>query len=315
MTTAVRPAHKRVTDAGPSSRYVPAPMALTHRTRPADTFVHAWTQLGAQHFRLQVRLPHDHPFYPPTPDGTYDPLLLVETMRQSSNVVSHAGVGVPLGHHFMLSDLEFSCRPELLRVAAGMATMELDVFVPEIQYSAGRPSRLRCEWALRRAGAVVATGGARARFTDPRVYRRLRNGAQPPLAPVRPGPALSPTLVGRDSPGDVMLSPGEGPQEWLLRADTSHPTLFQRPNDHIPGMLLLEAARQAATVLTGPASFIPAAGLIGFQSYAELTSPCLIRAEVLPAPSSTRVKVTGVQDGKSVFTCLLEKPTATADHI
>ncbi|WP_260845011.1 AfsA-related hotdog domain-containing protein [Streptomyces sp. SLBN-31] len=53
------------------------------------------------------------------------------------------------------------------------------------------------------------------------------------------------------SPTDVVLSPLGQPHRWQLRVDTRHPVLFDHIVDHVPGMLLIEAARQAATATLG----------------------------------------------------------------
>ncbi|MFI6341435.1 ScbA/BarX family gamma-butyrolactone biosynthesis protein [Streptomyces sp. NPDC050535] len=47
------------------------------------------------------------------------------------------------------------------------------------------------------------------------------------------------------TPEATAAGPHTTTRSWLLRLNTSHPTLFDHPQDHVPGMLLLEAARQA----------------------------------------------------------------------
>lgn len=89
------------------------------------------------------------------------------------------------------------------------------------------------------------------------------------------------------------------PGRWPLRLDIRHPTLFGRPNDHVPGILLLEAARQAATA-TVP-GFLPVSLRSDFLRYVELDRPCRIEATTAPEG----VLVRAVQDGGTVFTCAL----------
>ncbi|WP_306430798.1 AfsA-related hotdog domain-containing protein, partial [Streptomyces sp. 2R] len=118
---------------------------------------------------------------------------------------------------------------------------------------------------------------------------------------------------GRGRAEDVVLSESSREGVWELRVDTRHPTLFQRPNDHVPGMLLLEAARQAACLAAGDGGFVPAEGRTHFHRYAEFGSPCSIGAEVLPCavPGEARVRVTGHQDGEPVFDTVLSGPLST----
>jgi 2-oxo-3-(phosphooxy)propyl 3-oxoalkanoate synthase len=285
-------------------------MMLTHRAREQDMFVADWATPSPDTYRVGLRLPHDHDFYPPTPLGTLDPLLLVESMRHSSILISHAALGVPLDHHFMLQELEFDSSPTATRVAQGPVAMVLDVHVEKVRRSAGRPGAMSYEWVLRHGSAVAATGRARTRFCSPRVYRRLRDGRGPVEHVARTGPLLEPHQVGRSDERDVLLAPGVGDREWLLRVDTEHRTLFQRPSDHVPGMLLLEAARQAATAADSPRRFAVTGGHIVFHRYAELDEPCVLRAAFETGADGSRAdaprlpaKITAEQGGKPVFDC------------
>src|SRR5262249_21270608 len=154
--------------------------------------------------------------------------------------------------------------------------MELDVLMSKIEYNAGQPCSIQFNWTLWRCTSAVTTGSCRTRFISPRVYRRLRTGRTTPTTRILPGPLLAPRAVGRKHARDVLLAPGDQPQQWRLAVDTCHPTLFQRPNDHIPGMALLEAARQAASALLSPVQFAVPAGRMTFHRYAEFDSPCSI---------------------------------------
>ncbi|MDO0939458.1 AfsA-related hotdog domain-containing protein [Streptomyces sp. DG2A-72] len=102
---------------------------------------------------------------------------------------------------------------------------------------------------------------------------------------------------------DVVLSPIGQPNSWQLRVDTRHPVLFDHPTDHVPGMVLLEAARQA-TAATAGRPVIPLDITSEFKRYAELHTPCLIEARPAPGTDTDRpqsVLVTGHQEGQLVF--------------
>ncbi|WP_442819295.1 AfsA-related hotdog domain-containing protein [Streptomyces sp. NBC_01236] len=62
--------------------------------------------------------------------------------------------------------------------------------------------------------------------------------------PLPPPAGLTP--FGRDRFEDAVLAATDRPDRWQLRVDTTHPALFDHLVDHAPGILLLEAARQAA---------------------------------------------------------------------
>lgn len=114
----------------------------------------------------------------------------------------------------------------------------------------------------------------------------------------------SPRSVGRVSPMDVVLSPLEEQNRWQLRVDTRHPVFFDHPLDHVPGMLLLEAARQATARVLGCSSPVPSSIAGEFKRYVELDSPCTVEAHCLPpqVPGGEEVVlVTGHQDGALAF--------------
>ncbi|MFI6345559.1 ScbA/BarX family gamma-butyrolactone biosynthesis protein [Streptomyces sp. NPDC050560] len=285
-------------------------MMLTHRVRARDLFVTGpGIPLGDGVYRVPLRFPYEHPFYAPAsaPAAGLDPLLLIEAMRQASIMVSHTGLGVPPDHHFMLTEMAFACRPRAARTDGRPVDMELDIEVREIRRRAGRPTAMRCAWTLRRGAEIAARARASTRYCAPVIYERLRGG-RPPLARVpRRYPLLPAESVGRTAQRDVLLAADGGQASWLLSVDTGHPTLFQHANDHVPGMVLLEAARQAATVAV-PGPFAMTAGHIFFRNYAELDEPCVITARARPGgvgPGGTRVGVEAWQDGRQVFSSLL----------
>ncbi|MCZ0971672.1 AfsA-related hotdog domain-containing protein [Streptomyces albulus] len=59
--------------------------------------------------------------------------------------------------------------------------------------------------------------------------------------------------------------------------NTAHPVLFDHPVDHVPGMLMVEAARQAARAVA-PHWSLPVALDCSFARYAELDAPCWVGA-------------------------------------
>lgn len=90
-----------------------------------------------------------------------------------------------------------------------------------------------------------------------------------------------------------MLSSGAtGSHRWLLRVDGCHPVFFDHPVDHVPGMLLVEAARQAAVAATGGRG-VPIEMDTEFRKYVEFAEPCWIDADLGPLDriSGTRTVV------------------------
>ncbi|MEW2000126.1 ScbA/BarX family gamma-butyrolactone biosynthesis protein [Streptomyces coelicoflavus] len=288
---------------GPVSTTVPR--ELVHRAAVAEVMLTDWQRLDDTHFAMAAQWPRSHSFF--TPVGVHhDPLIAAETIRQVGALLAHAEFGVPFGNQFLMENLTLTMRPEETRIDWTPAALDLDVTCTEVRRRGCRLSGLTYETTVLREGRPAGWGRISFTTLAPAVYRRLR----PPHvfdAGHRPIPLTAPVApqsVGRLSPSDVVLSPTGDPGRWQLRVDTRHPVLFDHRVDHVPGMVLLEAARQAATAVLARPSILPVGLECEFTKYAELDQPCLIDAVRLPAPgpdAPESVLVTGRQDGRPVF--------------
>ncbi|BCL21719.1 hypothetical protein GCM10017668_35620 [Streptomyces tuirus] len=234
-------------------------------------------------------------------------MVVGETLRQASMVLAHAEFGAPADTHFVMRDLTVEVNPSALLLADADEPVEFDVVCSEVRRRGRGLHSMRTTMEFRRAGRLVARGTGSTGCTSPGAYRRLRAGRlNAPDTPVPLLPGISPRTAGRTRADDVVLAPADRPGVWHLRVDTGHPVLFPRPNDHVPGMVLFEAARQAATAASGLHPFLPATMTAGFTRYAELHSPCRIETETLGEhPGEVTVRVSGRQDGEPVFTATL----------
>ncbi|MFI8188512.1 ScbA/BarX family gamma-butyrolactone biosynthesis protein [Streptomyces sp. NPDC085946] len=291
----------------PARRVTPE---LAHRPHESDVFPAHWRRLSDTRFLVTAYWPPVHRFFSPPDDRHQDPMVVGETLRQTSMVLAHAEFGVPEDTHFVMWDMSVSLAPDALRPADAAQPVAIEVVCSEVRRRGRGLSSMRTTMEFRRAGRLVARGTGSTGCTSPLAYRRLRGARLDALAalgvPVPPPPAVPPELVGRSRPEDVVLAPADRPGVWRLRVDTGHPVLFPRPNDHVPGMVLFEAARQAATAATGRRPFLPSGMTVAFHRYAELDSPCWIAAEVLDkGPDEVEVRVSGQQDGEAVFSATL----------
>ncbi|MGW4104041.1 ScbA/BarX family gamma-butyrolactone biosynthesis protein [Streptomyces sp. NPDC004976] len=291
----------------PAARTLVTP-ELAHRRRAADVFPVAWTRLSDERFRVTAHWPAQHAFFGPVDDRHQDPMIVGETLRQISMALAHAEFGAPRDTHFVMHDLEISADPAALLLADSAKPVTVDVVCSEVRRRGLGLNRMRTTMEFHRAGRLVARGTGSMGCTTPAAYRRLRTrrSATRNLRIPLPSP-VSPERVGRHHAEDVVLAPAGGrPGIWLLRADTAHPVLFPRINDHVPGMVLFEAARQAATAVSGRLPFLPSGLSVLFSRYAELDAPCWIHAEVLEMnEEEVTVRVSGRQDGEPVFAATL----------
>jgi hypothetical protein len=274
------------------------PRQLVHRAAIAETFLTGWRRTGDDRFSVTAQWPRGHALHVSPERSHYEPLLVVETIRQAGTLISHAEYGVPLGHHFVLQRFDVETRPELLAVGALPAEPVVELAFPDVQYRAGRPAGARYEAEVLLGGERVAHAShiAYTCVAEP-VYRRLRGGRTPgrvTAVPTPPGLPLA--AVGRVLPEDVVLAAATRADRWQLRVDTAHPVFFDHPLDHIPGMLLLEAARQAAWARgRRPVSFHAL-----FHQYAELDQPTWID---LTSENGRELRVVGTQGDAPVFEC------------
>lgn len=268
--------------------------AYAHLRREEHLLVTGWESPSPRRVVLDVRWPAVQGDLP------YDPRVLAQTVRQSGLVVAHAVYGVPLTHQTMLSTLDIDMAPGL-RVPRGRpSALEVEVVVTGRGDCRRTASALNMSFRVLQDGVTVARAESEFTWISERVYARVR-GARREVewGAWRVPPPVDARLVGRASPGEVVLAAGDAPGRWLLRNDPDHHLLFDHPVDHVPGLALLEAADQAARALRAPGPFAPTAIEAVYRRYVEFDRPCWIQAEPLPWPGA--VRVVGTQDGETAF--------------
>ena len=284
------------------------PREYVHRASLAEVFLTGCEDGTGHRFALTAQWPRAHTFFQSLDGSAHDCLLAAETVRQAGIYLSHSRLGVPLDHHFAMHDLRWTVDPDQLAIGVTPTDLQLHaVCRPESGPGRGAKNRYELEVDVWRGAELAGTCQTRFTCLTPAVYRRLR-GELPPalaLAPARADPAsMSPALVGRAHARDVVIARTERPGRWRLIPDPRHPILFDHWTDHVPGMVLMEAARQASCALSDPGSgFVPISMASEFQHYVEFDSPCWIEATPLPdlGPGQSGFLVTGEQEGRMVY--------------
>ncbi|MFD4951882.1 MULTISPECIES: ScbA/BarX family gamma-butyrolactone biosynthesis protein [unclassified Streptomyces] len=284
------------------------PRSYTHKRDASEVLLSNWCRRGADSYAVEAGWPEQHVFYE-TRLGMHDPMLLCETVRQTLPLLSHGAYEVPLGHQLLWQDFAWELDADALRSDGGAVGIDLRITCTDVKRRKARASALALRLELVRDSTVLAV--ARTRFTiqDRTVYERLRGRYAdiPGLQAVPlPSPA-SPERVGRSSFEDVVLSPTDSSTRWQLRVDRAHPILFDHPVDHAPGMLLLEAARQAAQAMVHPDAAVVVGMSVVFARYAEFDTTCWIESASLPDDlnGNRRVLVTGRQQDRDVFSAVV----------
>lgn len=288
------------------------PNEYVHKTTAAEVLLTGWRATGQDTFTVTASWPTDHPFYEPV-RGFHDPMLVAETVRQMVPLLSHLAYDVPFGHRQSWSRFRYSLSRLALATGDAPTDVELRVTCTDVARRGTVLAGMAMHVELFAGGTALGTACSTFRNHAPAIYRRLRGErADSAWSAAQAAPVLRPVppqRVGRHHEKDVVIASGV-PQlpDSRLRIDTRHPVLFDHPLDHVPGMLLLEAARQAGNAVAGPLGAGPQHVIATtfdavFTRYVEFDAPCRLQSELVSAAAngSSRVGVSAVQNDECVF--------------
>jgi 2-oxo-3-(phosphooxy)propyl 3-oxoalkanoate synthase len=214
---------------------------LVHKRSVSEVFLTDFIQSTSRRFVAGAQWPRWHVFYG-SQNGSPDSALMAETLRQAVILLAHS-CGVPLTHKFLMPHMSISVEDAALdSLVPTQVAVELDV--KDMKLSAGQLSALTVSARFLVEGAAIGEGTAGARMVNPAAYERFRGVV--PMGTTATGEDLLACVdVGHATQRNVMLGQSRHPFVWPLRVDPTHPIFFDHPLDHVPGMLLVEAARQA----------------------------------------------------------------------
>ncbi|MEO3784953.1 AfsA-related hotdog domain-containing protein [Actinocorallia sp. B10E7] len=256
------------------------PGSLVHKDGLGEVFLTDHVATGSGGVLLAGELPVAHRFYNDLPTARLDLLSVLELCRQGCYVLAHGHHGVPLDTRFLLRELKgrLTAPPE----AARHRRVRIEVDVAR-RFGSGLALDYRVTTP---DGEELATASSSFSWTDEDAWRglraagRARHGLGEEVgASERTGLFPSARNVGRTHDGNVVLADLEwrrGETTARVAVDPANPAMFEHPQDHVPGMALLEAARQAALWTMSrhfglPAGRLAVAGLdAGFSAMAEL---------------------------------------------
>ena len=224
--------------------------------------------------------------------ATPDPGLVAETLRQATIALAHKGFGVPFGWAFLMDRMTVHITAPVPHGAGGPA-VSLEARAERVATRGSRLRGLVSHVVVGGEGRQIATGRGELRVIDDRLYERLR-GDRSHLTNLD----LTPRNL-RDSPALRSSPHGLRGREWRVVFDPRDVLYFDHPVDHVPGMLLFQAARKAAT------QFVADAELVGFDGeyhrFVELSAPILVRIESSrPLDALRREVVVGVYDADTL---------------
>lgn len=208
------------------------------------------------------------------------PVLLAHAVRQAGLVVAYCGYRLPADHRVVLGELNYAVDAD---EPPDVDDLTLCVACPEVERRRGGLWGLHYEIELTSAGRTIGRGSARLRFLSPAVYRFARRSAQPSTVDdagqhgAEAGVPVPADRAGCARGQDVLLAETGLPDTWRLRVPPDRLRVFGAPADHVPGMVLVEAARQAVLARRHPVPFAPQRFASTFVRYAEPGPAILVR--------------------------------------
>ncbi|MEV7084486.1 ScbA/BarX family gamma-butyrolactone biosynthesis protein [Streptomyces sp. NPDC093085] len=275
-----------------------------HRASVAEVLLTDVRRARGDGFEAAASWPRSHPTFPRDGGELHSPLMVVETLRQLGICLPLRYFGVDPSASLVITDLHFAIDPAAEpRLLSGATRVTCRIVVDEVRHDTeGAVAGLRLAVDYLAAGVCFARAGGGARFFAPERYAAVRKGRAHSTAPRYPAglDRPEPAGVGVGAAHDVVLglAPGgvpgaDGATLLVEPADMRHPYFFDHATDHLPGMIVLEAARQAAALVTRGRLLRPTAGRLKTARFVEYAPP----ARVLCVPHHATCVFRILQDG------------------
>ncbi|MFE4911928.1 ScbA/BarX family gamma-butyrolactone biosynthesis protein [Streptomyces sp. NPDC056652] len=272
---------------------------MVHRVSVAEVLLTDVRQTESGDFEAAACWPRSHPTFPRDGADLHSPLMIVETLRQLGIYIPLRYFGVSPAASLIITDLFFDLDPvSEPRAVSGATRVTCRVRVAHVRRAPdGSATGLRLQVSYLADGALFALAGGGARFLEPEQYNTVRAGragAAAPSAARADAPARPDARrLGVTGAHDVVIG-AEGATLLVDPADMRHPFFFDHASDHVPGMVVLEAARQAAAFESGGRLLRPTAGRLKTARFIEY-SPA---ARVLCVPHHATCVFRFLQDGE-----------------
>lgn len=282
-------------EVGPLSWSRTVPREMVHRASVAEVLLTGVRRTGHGQFEAAACWPRSHPTFPRGGTDLHSPLIVVETLRQLGIYLPLRYYSVAPAARLLITELFFIIDPSAEpRAAFGATEVTCLATVSGVRRGPdGAATGLRLDVSFRADGTPFARAGGGARFLDGPQYEALRaerTGATTPEPAQAKRPRPEAPAVGAPAAHDVVISHGTssapdghpahatGAEPVLLvdPADPRHPFFFDHASDHVPGMVLLEAARQAAAQRSGGTLLRPTAGRLKAARFTEFDPPARI---------------------------------------
>lgn len=252
------------------------PRHLVHRRSPADVLLTDYETVDGTH-RAAVQLPASHRMFAPV-RRTHDSLMVAEALRQAISLFCHVNHGVPLDHVVFIEHSRFEIL-DPLSVDEIDDSLVAESITTDVTFDDASMDNMKVSATLLNGHRVVAFGTASVRSLGPEVYSQYRTSSMsdPHFRYLPAGTeVVEATAVGRLDPSDVVLARHTSDGTIVVAPDPRNLAMFDHSVEYLPGVTMLEAARQALRLATGSPTLDFTSCEVRFMGFAEWANPCAI---------------------------------------
>jgi hypothetical protein len=279
------------------------PKGCVHRAVVGEVFLTGIKKIDNDRYVTAGYLPKSHIYFNDIPyrkdKRSYDGILLLEICRQTSIYITHNFFSVPYSAKFIFDDAEFELISNKLSYNGEQSHVIVDVHISERKFRKSEINGLIFDMCVYIDGRIVANKKMNITWMDEKKWNKLRSFAISKkdefAAIIEPAKAND---VGRELQRNVVignLKSSDCKVISTLIADQTHPSIFDHPLDHIPGMLLIESYRQTALLALKHSLKIQTQDIfikkykVCFLNFCEFDMPAYCKADIhfFKSPSSS----------------------------
>jgi len=235
-----------------------------HKRIDENVFIGEPVRIGVEDFSTESFFPTDHEFYNDCLSGLSASGYLIEVARQVNLAISHRYYEVPLSAGFLVTSIDWRFSDDAPFVVSDLSSFTLLTHVAHVTQRKGvvckvetRSRFLQGEREFLSGGAAFLISSRNLTSDGANVNLELRSAGRPAAAP-KDAQVSDPRNVLIEAPDDADRKAGR----IAMLVDPSHAFFFEHDNGHVPGMMLLEAGKQAA-VCAASGAFPVVAGMYG----------------------------------------------------
>lgn len=258
---------------------------LVHRRAVSEVYLTDCRSAGHDTFAVGAHLPRAHRYYNDLMVDQHDVMILFEVCRQAGILIAHTHYGVPVDWAFIFRFGDAPIQPGAL-AAVPLSAQDASVVVRMVKvYSDdGAVTGAKIKFDVAVGGVFFGTYDGSMSFLPRDLYSAFRDGSRANVdfntdqRPAGEVTELEPRSVGRTDPSNVVIGRDNAGALWLVDKP-HHPALCDHEVDHVSGMVLFEAVRQAAISFAPDGMPNPSRFRVKFLAFAEKDLPLEIKVD------------------------------------